>query len=76
MPLNSKIDSLIILTASVEISDQMGLSGPVVLGVFDDMIEMGRAMGAAGAFYNRQRVAFKQTEVILNQMPKLREVTR
>ncbi len=75
--INPKIDGLIVLLADVETSDQLGLSTTVTVGAFDDMIEMGRAMGATDAFYSRQRVNFRQVEVgAVNRMATLAAVRR
>jgi hypothetical protein len=62
------VAGLVVLSASVETRSHPSSSDHVVLGVFNDMIEMGKAMGS----YERactHRVSFRQTEVSAINQP-------
>lgn len=62
---------LCVLTASVEISDQMDRCFEIVVGVFDNPVKLREAREATDRFYSTRRVAFHELDVTVNRQRPL-----
>lgn len=67
---------MIVLLASVEVSDQYGTSESFVVGVFDDPMALERAKTAFDQRHPDRRVAFHEVAVELNTVAPITDGER